>query len=63
MLHRIEKTEHPLRVTRLNVKERSGTTREFDVVATVSLVRSLKAVAPEAPAAEAAPAPPQENPS
>lgn len=41
MLHRIEKAEHPLRVTRLNVKERSGGNRDFDVTATVSLVRSL----------------------
>lgn len=40
MLHRIEKAEHPLRVTRLMVKER-GTTKDFDVTATVSLVRSL----------------------
>jgi hypothetical protein len=56
MLHRIEKTEHPLRVTRLMVKERSGATRDFDVTATVSLVRSLEAK-PE-PAGEA-----QENPT
>lgn len=56
MLHRIEKTEHPLRVTRLMVKERSGATRDFDVTATVSLVRSLEAK-PE-PAGEA-----QENPA
>ncbi len=56
MLHRIEKAEHPLRVTRLMVKERSGDTRDFDVTATVSLVRSLEAK-PE-PAGEA-----QENPA
>lgn len=56
MLHRIEKAEHPLRVTRLMVKERSGATRDFDVTATVSLVRSLEAK-PES-AGEA-----QENPA
>jgi hypothetical protein len=44
MLHRIEKAEHPLRVTRLNIKERvSAATHDFDVTATVSLVRSLQA--------------------
>lgn len=42
MLHRIEKAEHPLRVTRLNIKERSGAVHDFDVTATVSLVRSMK---------------------
>jgi hypothetical protein len=70
MLHRIEKTEHPLRVTRLLIKERTGAAHDFDVTATVSLVRGLKkdedkkapipAEAPEAPAeepAEAAPNP------
>ena len=53
MLHRIEKSEHPLRVTRLMVKERS--TKDFDVTATVSLVRSLtKPEEKKAPAAEEA---------
>lgn len=42
MLHRIEKAEHPLRVTRLQVKERTGAVHDFDVTATVSLVRSLQ---------------------
>ncbi len=40
MLHRIEKSEHPLRVTRLQVKKRSNDIRNFDVVATVSLVKA-----------------------
>ncbi len=40
MLYRIEKSEHPLRVTRLQVKKRPGDIRNFDVVATVSLVRA-----------------------
>jgi len=42
MLHRIEKAEHPLRVTRLQIKERTGPNHDFDVTATVSLVRSLE---------------------
>jgi type II secretory pathway component PulM len=57
MLHRIEKAEHPLRVTRLSIKERTGATHDFDVTATVSLVRSLQRKdeekkAPAAPEAE-----------
>ena len=63
MLHRIEKAEHPLRVTRLMVKERTGAVHDFDVTATVSLVRSLqkkeeekKAPVPAAPEAAENPA-------
>lgn len=40
MLYRIEKSEQPLRVTRLQVKKRRSDVRNFDVVATVSLVRA-----------------------
>ena len=40
MLYRIEKGEQPLRVTRLQVKKRYNDPRNFDVVATVSLVRA-----------------------
>ena len=40
--------ENPLRVTRLSIKERTGATpHDFDVTATVSLVRSLKNKEPE----------------
>ena len=71
MLHRIEKGDNALRVTRLMVKERTGATHDFDVTATVSLVRSLHQK-DERPAAPAAPAPvepeappeaPKENPA
>lgn len=58
MLHRIEKAEHPLRVTRLLIKERTGPNHDFDVTAAVSLVRSLQKGAPAAPGAPAA-----ENPA
>ncbi|GIW39544.1 MAG: hypothetical protein KatS3mg076_0121 [Candidatus Binatia bacterium] len=40
LLYRIEKSEHPLRVTRLRLKKRPGDPHNFDVVATASLVRS-----------------------
>ena len=61
MLHRIEKGDSALRVTRLMIKERSGATHDFDVTATVSLVRSMHQKEEERKAqqqqpAEAAPA-------
>lgn len=40
MLYRIEKSDQPLRVTRLQVKKRLADIRNFDVTATVSLVRA-----------------------
>jgi type II secretory pathway component PulM len=40
LLYRIEKSEHPLRVTRLRVKKRANDIYNFDIVATVSLVRT-----------------------
>jgi hypothetical protein len=61
MLHRIEKAEHPLRVTRLMVKERSGAVHDFDVTATVSLVRSLNKQ--EEPKPAAVPAAPEDAPA
>ncbi len=41
MLHRIEKSDHPLRVTRLQVKKRPKDIYNFDVIATVSLVKAI----------------------
>lgn len=58
MLHRIEKAEHPLRVTRLLVKERTGPNHDFDVTAAVSLVRSLQRNDKAEPPGE-----PKENPT
>lgn len=75
MLHRIEKGDSALRVTRLLIKERTGATHDFDVTATVSLVRSLhqkeeekkaQQQQPAIPPAEAAPpevAPPAAPPA
>ncbi len=41
MLYRIEKSQQPLRVTKLQVKKRTNDIRNFDVTATVSLVKAI----------------------
>ena len=40
LLYRVEKGDHPLRFSRLLVKKRSGDIRNFDVTATVSLLKA-----------------------
>jgi type II secretory pathway component PulM len=40
MLYKIEKSQQPLRVTRLQVKKRASDIRNFDITATVSLVKA-----------------------
>lgn len=39
LMHRIEKGEHPLRITKLTIKKRPREPHTFDVTATVSLLR------------------------
>ena len=43
LLYRVEKVEHPLRFTRLQVKKRYNDIYNFDVVATVSLLKAVGA--------------------
>lgn len=45
ILYRIEKGEHPLRFSRLQVKKRRDDIYSFDVIATVSLLKAAKAKA------------------
>ncbi len=40
LLYRIEKGDHPLRFSRLQIKKRSNDIRNFDVAATVSLLKT-----------------------
>jgi len=42
MMYRIEKGEHPLRVTRLQVKKRFKDPHTFDVTATVSMLKGIE---------------------
>jgi type II secretory pathway component PulM len=42
ILYRIEKGEHPLRFSRLQIKKRRDDVHSFDVVATVSLLKAAK---------------------
>lgn len=42
LLYRVEKGEHPLRFSRLQVKKRLNDVYHFDVLATVSLVKAVK---------------------
>lgn len=41
LLYRVEKGEHPLRFSRLQVKKRYNDIRNFDVTATVSLLKAV----------------------
>jgi len=50
MLYRIEKGEHPLRFSRLQIKKRHADIYNFDVVATVSLLKKATDKAAEKPA-------------
>jgi general secretion pathway protein M len=45
MMVRIEKGKHPLRVTRLQIKKRRRDTQQFDVMATVSMLKANQEVA------------------
>ena len=47
LLYHIEKSDQPLRLTRLQVKKRAREPQTFDVTATVSMLKSLEAKAPE----------------
>jgi len=59
LMYRIEKGSQPLRLTRLQVKKRVREPQNFDVVATVAMLKALAAKPPEGapPAAEEVPAP------
>jgi type II secretory pathway component PulM len=41
ILYRVEKGEHPLRFSRLQIKKRTNDIRNFDVTATVSLLKAV----------------------
>ena len=41
LLYRVEKGDHPLRFSRLQIKKRYNDIRNFDVIATVSLLKSV----------------------
>ncbi len=42
MTYRIEKGEHPLRVTRLQVKKKQNDPHSFDITATVSMLQAIE---------------------
>ena len=63
LLYHIEKSDQPLRLTRLQVKKRAREPSTFDVTATVSMLKSLEvAKAPEKPAEAGAKSPAEAAP-
>jgi general secretion pathway protein M len=63
LMYRIEKGAQPLRLTRLQVKKRVREPQNFDVVATVAMLKALNTAPPDAaPPVEEAPAPPPPAP-
>jgi len=60
LMYHIEKSDQPLRLTRLQVKKRPREPSTFDVIATVSMLKSLEAAkAPEKPPERGAPNAPE----
>ena len=58
LMYRIEKGAQPLRLTRLQVKKRVREPQNFDVVATVAMLKALNTAPPDAaPPVESAPPP------
>ena len=63
LLYHIEKSDQPLRLTRLQVKKRAREPQTFDVTATVSMLKSLEAAkAPEKAPEHAPESPPEAAP-
>ncbi len=55
LLYRVEKGEHPLRFSRMNIKKRFQDIYNFDVTATVSILKTAEKAAPAEKAGEQRP--------